>query len=83
MAVVVIVGTDKGGMLLRSDDVREHWELGELGFRDWRVTSAARDPGGRTYLAVALESFGNAVLDSWIELPCTLPKILCVEAFRL
>ncbi len=34
MAVVEIVGTDKGGMLL-------------------------------------------------IELPCTLPKILCVEAFRL
>ena len=64
MAVVVIVGTDKGGMLLRSDDAREHWELGELGFRGWRVTSAARDPDGRTYLAVALESFGNAVLAS-------------------
>ncbi len=64
MAVVVIVGTDKGGMLLRSDDAREHWELGELGFRGWRVTAAARDPAGRTYVAVALESFGNAVLAS-------------------
>ena len=64
MAVVVIVGTDKGGMLLRADDARERWELGELGFRGWRVTSATRDPGGRTYVAVALESFGNAVLAS-------------------
>ncbi len=121
MAMVVIVGTDKGGMLLRSDDAREHWEPGELGFRGWRVTSATRDPDGRTYLAVALESFGNAVLasddlenwqqleaapryapedrgnrdhnrelwealdrgDNWSELPCTLPRILSVEAFKL
>ena len=64
MAVLVIVGTDKGGMLLRADDSRERWELGELGFRGWRVTSATRDPGGRTYVAVALESFGNAILAS-------------------
>ena len=47
MGVVVIVGTDKGGVLLRADDAREHWEIGALGFRGWRVTSAARDPGGR------------------------------------
>jgi photosystem II stability/assembly factor-like uncharacterized protein len=64
MAVVVIVGTDKGGMVLRSDDAREHWDLGELEFRGWRVTAATRDPGGRTYVAVALESFGNALLVS-------------------
>ena len=35
MAVVLIVGTDKGGMLLRTDDARERWEIGELGFRGW------------------------------------------------
>jgi photosystem II stability/assembly factor-like uncharacterized protein len=64
MSVVVIVGTDKGGMLLRADDAREKWELGDLVFRGWRVTAAARDPGGRTYVAVALESFGNAILAS-------------------
>ncbi len=73
MGVVVIVGTDKGGMLLRADDAREHWEFGELEFRGWRVTSATRDPQGRTYLAVALESFGNAILasddlESWQQL---------------
>ncbi len=73
MAVVLIVGTDKGGMLLRAEDARERWEIGELGFRGWRVTAAARDPGGRTYLAVALESFGNAILasddlESWEQL---------------
>jgi hypothetical protein len=64
MGVVVIAGTDKGGMLLRADDARERWELGPLEFRGWRVTAAARDPGGRTYLGVALESFGNAILAS-------------------
>ena len=74
MGVVLIVGTDKGGMLLRADDAREHWEVGPLGFRGWRVTSAARDPGGRTYLGVCAESsFRNAVLASddlehWQEL---------------
>jgi photosystem II stability/assembly factor-like uncharacterized protein len=64
MPVVVIVGTDKGAMLLRADDARERWELGELGFRGWRVTAAARDPGGRTYVAVATEVFGCAILAS-------------------
>jgi hypothetical protein len=64
MPVTLIVGTDKGGMLLRADDDREQGEVGELGFPGWRVTAAARDATGRTYLGVALESFGNAVLVS-------------------
>ena len=65
MAVVLIVGTDKGDMLLRADDAREHWDVGPLGFRGWRVTSAARDAGGRTYLGVHAESsYKNAVLAS-------------------
>lgn len=64
MGVVVIVGTDKGGMLLRADDARRHWEVGELSFRGWRVTAAARDPGGRTYVAVAGEVFGCALMAS-------------------
>ena len=64
MAVVVIVGTDKGGVLLRSDDRRERWDVGEIGFRGWRVTAAARDAAGRTYLGVATETFGCAVLAS-------------------
>ena len=41
MPVTLIVGTDKGGMLLRADDDREQWEVGELGFPGWRVTAAA------------------------------------------
>lgn len=64
MAVVVIVGTDKGGMLLRADDSREHWELGELIFRGWRVTAATRDAGSRTYVGVASEMFGSSILAS-------------------
>lgn len=28
MSVVVIVGTDKGAVLLRADDAREHWRVG-------------------------------------------------------
>jgi hypothetical protein len=73
MGVVVIVGTDKGGVLIRSDEAREQWDPGELSFRGWRVTAATRDPGGRTYLAVALESFGCAILasddlESWEQL---------------
>ena len=45
MGVVVIVGTDKGGMLIRADDAREHWELGELAFRGWRGVPGHRGQG--------------------------------------
>ena len=64
MGVVVLVGTDKGGALLRSDERRERWDVGPLAFQGWRVTAAARDAGGRTYVGVATEAFGNAILAS-------------------
>jgi hypothetical protein len=51
-------------VLLRAEDARERWEIGELDFRGWRVTAAARDGGGRTYVAVATEVFGCAILAS-------------------
>jgi len=51
-------------MLLRADDSREYWELGELIFRGWRVTAAARDAGSRTYVGVASEMFGSSILAS-------------------
>jgi hypothetical protein len=74
MSVCLIVGTDKGGMLLRSDEAREQWPLGEMAFRGWRVTAAARDDSGRFYLAVATEGFGNGIMVShdfehWEHLP--------------
>lgn len=64
MGVVLIVGTDKGGLIARADDAREHWELGPLAFPGWRVTAATRDRSGRTYVAVAAEIFGCAILAS-------------------
>lgn len=56
MAVVIIVGTEKGAMLRRSDDARERWDIGEIGFRGWRATAATRVPKGRTPVAVAGET---------------------------
>ena len=64
MGVALIVGTDKGGLIARSDDAREHWELGPLIFPGWRVTAATRDSAGRSYVGVAAEIFGCAILAS-------------------
>lgn len=64
MSIALLVGTDKGGMIFQADDQRQSWVQGDLAFRGWRVTAAARDSTGRFYVAVAGEIFGCALLYS-------------------
>ncbi len=64
MGVLVLVGTEKGAALLRSSPDREEWELDALRFKGWRVTAAARDGGGRCYVAVTSEVYGAAIMVS-------------------
>jgi hypothetical protein len=75
VSVALLIGTDKGGVIARSDD-RRRWRIGELDLRGWRVTCAARDRAGRTFVGVANESYGNAILASedmqhWTQLDST------------
>lgn len=76
----------------RTRDGGDHWEPLSEGLPDGAYTSVLRgamaldrlDPCG-----VYLGTTGGAVYasrdagDSWTALPCTLPKILCVEAFAV
>jgi photosystem II stability/assembly factor-like uncharacterized protein len=73
MGVVTIVGTDKGAVILRSNDARERWEISDLLFRGWVVTSATRDAGGRYYVGATHEVYGAVVmlsddLSSWRQI---------------
>ena len=70
MGVAIVVGTKKGCVVLRSDERRERFEVGDMVFRGWEVTAATHDAGGRTYLGVTNEVYGPAIavsddLENW------------------
>ena len=77
----------------RSKDGGAHWEGVERGLpREPRYTSVLRgamsvdrlDPCGVYVGTTSGHVFASRDCgESWIELPCTLPKILCVEAFQV
>jgi hypothetical protein len=72
MGVAVIVGTQKGAVILSSED-RRRWETSPLLLKGWLVTAATRDTAGRTYLGVTHDVWGAAVmasddLESWEQL---------------
>ena len=62
MGIVLLVGTRKGAVVLRSTGDRQSWQTGPLTLRGWKVTAFTRDGGGRYYAAVAHDVYGSAVL---------------------
>jgi hypothetical protein len=62
MGVVLLVGTRKGAVLLRSTGDRQTWDVGPLMLRGWKVTAFTRDAGGRYYAAVTHDVYGSAIL---------------------
>ncbi len=72
MGVAVVVGTQKGVVILSSQD-RRSWETSPLLLKGWLVTAAARDEAGRNYLAVTHDVWGATVmasddLENWEQL---------------
>ncbi len=68
MPISVLVGTTKGGFVLRSDDRRE-WSIDGPVFKGWKLTAATRN-GNRFVAATASDVYGAAVhlsddLESW------------------
>jgi photosystem II stability/assembly factor-like uncharacterized protein len=61
MSLVIVIGTAKGGFLLRSDANRQRWNIEGPLFKGWKVTSAARLPGGDFLLATASDVYGCAI----------------------
>jgi hypothetical protein len=46
MTTAWLIGTGKGLLVAKSED-RKRWAFGDLALKDWKVTAAARDAGGR------------------------------------
>lgn len=63
MGVSVLVGTQKGAVLLRSED-RRSWSRSPLQLKGWLVTAFARDASGRTYAAATHDVWGCVVMAS-------------------
>ncbi len=73
MAATVLVGTQKGAIVLRSDEGRALWQRSRLFLKGWLVTTFARDASGRTYAGVTHDVWGASVmmsddLENWQQL---------------
>jgi photosystem II stability/assembly factor-like uncharacterized protein len=73
MSVVVIVGTEKGAFIARSDARRTTWEIEGPVFKGWKVTASARTPGGKYLVATTSFVYGAALqvgtdLKNWRQL---------------
>ena len=77
MGVLVIVGTEKGGWLLRSEDRRD-WRVDGPIFKGWKVTTSMRGSDGAFLVGTASQVYGPALnrsqdLESWQQIekgPC-------------
>jgi hypothetical protein len=61
MSVVVIVGTEKGAFVCRSDERRKEWQIDGPLFKGWKVTASDRSPSGRYFIATASQVYGAAM----------------------
>ena len=60
MGITVLVGTVKGGFVLRSKD-RRQWSFEEPIFKGWKVTASDRTPQGDFLVATASPVYGTAI----------------------
>lgn len=57
--IIVMVGTRKGGLIFRSNQQRDEWEMSNLQFRSWNVTRMTLDPrNNRLHAAVVHDVYG-------------------------
>jgi hypothetical protein len=73
MGVTVMVGTEKGAFLYRSNRDRREWHLEGPLFRGWKVTASERTVSGRYLAATASQVYGAALhasrdLQTWRQI---------------
>jgi len=71
--VTVMVGTEKGAFLFRSDSARKDWQVQGPLFKGWKVTASARSAGGRYLVGTASMVYGAALhagedFDHWRQI---------------
>lgn len=74
MGVTVVVGTEKGAWILRSDKRRRDWKVEGPIFKGWKVTAIARDRHGKWLAGVASFVYGATIQSStdlvhWTQAP--------------
>ena len=60
MRTLLLIGTDKGAVLAKSDAARAAWTIEGPLFKGWRITAIGRD-GGRTFLGVNSLVYGATI----------------------
>ncbi|NNF44822.1 MAG: exo-alpha-sialidase [Phycisphaerales bacterium] len=60
MGTTAVIGTAKGGFILRSDD-RRTWSVEGPLFKGWKLTTTSRTPAGTYLAATASDVYGTAV----------------------
>jgi photosystem II stability/assembly factor-like uncharacterized protein len=73
MSVTVIIGTEKGAFIARSDARRTTWAIEGPIFKGWKVTAAARSASGTYFVATTSYVYGPAIqagtdLRSWRQI---------------
>ena len=73
METTLIVGTAKGGFILRSSDARRVWSMEGPIFKGWTVTAAERTGSGRTLVATTSYVYGATIhwsddLETWHQI---------------
>jgi hypothetical protein len=74
MSVLLVIGTEKGAFVFRSDDARRTWKLEGPIFKGWRVTAITRDRRERFLAGVASFVYGATIqmssdLSQWTQAP--------------
>ncbi len=73
MSTILVIGTEKGAWIARSDKSRSKWKVDGPIFKGWKVTAATRDRK-RWLLGVASQVYGATIqasddLKEWRQLP--------------
>ncbi|MBK8915296.1 MAG: exo-alpha-sialidase [Phycisphaerales bacterium] len=61
MSVQLLIGTDKGAFLCRSDSARRNWKIEGPHYKGWKVTAAERTADGGWLLGTASYVYGAAI----------------------
>ena len=61
MSATLLIGTEKGLWVARSDAKRATWKVEGPHFKGWKVTAGARTPSGKWLVATASQVYGAAL----------------------
>ena len=64
MGIALLVGTQKGLVVLRPDANRQNWSFAQFCLNGWKCGAATQDADGLTYVGVSNDVYGAAIVVS-------------------